>query len=116
MVQNIPLTINGGIGDDVLTGGRGNDTISGGTGDDLLAGGDAASTASQIGANQFDGGPGFDVILVKGAVPGAKGGYILVSDSIKKALPDGVPFPAAVRNGGAAETPADDAATEASEE
>jgi len=76
--------------------------------------GDVRVTAQNLEVVATD--PDRDVILVKGAVPGAKGGYILVSDSIKKALPDGVPFPAAVRNGGAAETPADDAATEASEE
>ena len=38
-----------------------------------------------------------DVILVRGAVPGSKGGYVLVSDAIKRQLPEGVPFPAAVR-------------------
>jgi len=42
------------------------------------------------------------VILVRGAIPGAKGGYVLVSDSLKRALPEGVPFPASIRsaNGG----------------
>lgn len=38
------------------------------------------------------------VILVKGAIPGAKGGYVLISDALKCALPEGVPFPAAVRS------------------
>ena len=33
------------------------------------------------------------LILVKGAVPGAEGGYVLVRDAIKKAAPKGVPVP-----------------------
>jgi large subunit ribosomal protein L3 len=49
------------------------------------------------------------LILVKGAVPGSKGGFILVSDAVKKPLPDGVPMPGAVRGGAAA---AEDAPTE----
>ena len=44
------------------------------------------------------------LIMVEGAVPGAKGGWILVRDAVKRALPDGVPTPGAFRkreNGGA---------------
>src|SRR5688500_2519402 len=37
------------------------------------------------------------LILVKGAVPGHDEGWVLVRDAIKKKLPDGVPFPAAIR-------------------
>jgi large subunit ribosomal protein L3 len=37
------------------------------------------------------------VILVKGAVPGAKGGWLLVRDAAKKAPPEGLPTPAAIR-------------------
>jgi hypothetical protein len=37
------------------------------------------------------------IILVKGAVPGSKGGYILVKDALKKELPDIAPVPAAIR-------------------
>src|SRR5215467_12136360 len=33
------------------------------------------------------------LILVEGAVPGAKGGWITVRDAVKKKLPDGVPKP-----------------------
>jgi large subunit ribosomal protein L3 len=44
------------------------------------------------------------LLLVSGGVPGSKGGFVLVSDALKKPVPDGVPFPAAVR-GGAAEEP-----------
>jgi large subunit ribosomal protein L3 len=41
------------------------------------------------------------VILVRGAVPGAEGGFVLVSDAFKRALPEGVPYPAAIRSNGA---------------
>ena len=34
------------------------------------------------------------VILLHGAVPGPKNGWVLISDAIKAKLPDGVPFPA----------------------
>jgi large subunit ribosomal protein L3 len=37
------------------------------------------------------------LILVEGAVPGAKGGWILVRDAVKKSLPAGVPKPGAFR-------------------
>ena len=33
------------------------------------------------------------IILIKGAVPGAKGGWVTLKDSIKKKLPDNIPFP-----------------------
>lgn len=37
------------------------------------------------------------LILLKGAVPGSEGGWILVRDAVKRPLPEGVPFPAALR-------------------
>jgi large subunit ribosomal protein L3 len=37
------------------------------------------------------------LILVKGAVPGAEGGYVKVRDAIKRPLPDAAPKPGAVR-------------------
>ena len=37
------------------------------------------------------------IILVKGAVPGSAGGWVLIRDAVKKKLPDGVPFPAGVK-------------------
>ena len=47
------------------------------------------------------------VILVKGAVPGAKGGWLLVRDAVKRALPKDAPKPGAIReNGKAAQAPA----------
>ncbi len=50
------------------------------------------------------------LILVNGSVPGAKGGYVLVSDAKKRRMPEGLPFPGAVRAAsGAPEEPAADA-------
>ena len=37
------------------------------------------------------------LLLVRGAVPGAKGGWVLISDAVKQPAPEDVPFPAAVR-------------------
>ncbi|MDA0653098.1 MAG: 50S ribosomal protein L3 [Proteobacteria bacterium] len=56
------------------------------------------------------------LLLIKGAVPGSKGGFVLVSDALKLPLPDGVPFPAATRGGAepqTAEVPAEDTVPEA---
>jgi large subunit ribosomal protein L3 len=51
------------------------------------------------------------LILVKGAIPGSKGGWVQLSDAVKKPLPDGVPMPGAFRaNGSADEQPAAEAA------
>lgn len=36
------------------------------------------------------------VLMIKGAVPGAAGGYVLVRDAIKRRRPEGAPFPAAL--------------------
>ncbi len=40
---------------------------------------------------------GRGLIMIKGAVPGARGGYVVISDAKKKRLPEGLPFPAALR-------------------
>lgn len=37
------------------------------------------------------------VVMVRGAVPGAKDGYVLINDAIKRKAPDKLPFPASVR-------------------
>ncbi|HEU0156449.1 MAG TPA: 50S ribosomal protein L3 [Stellaceae bacterium] len=37
------------------------------------------------------------VLMVKGAVPGSKGGYVRVSDAVKRKMPEGLPFPAGLR-------------------
>jgi large subunit ribosomal protein L3 len=54
------------------------------------------------------------LIMVKGSVPGSKGGWIYLSDAVKRKLPDNVPFPGSFRKRNAdAEAPAAEAATEA---
>jgi large subunit ribosomal protein L3 len=59
------------------------------------------------------------LIMVSGAVPGAKGGWVLLRDAIKKALPEDAPVPGAFRggNGGTAakggEAPAEEAQADA---
>ncbi len=52
------------------------------------------------------------LIMIRGAVPGAKGGFVLMRDAVKGKLPEGVPFPGAVRanDNGAAEAPAENGA------
>jgi large subunit ribosomal protein L3 len=50
------------------------------------------------------------LIFVHGAVPGAKEGYVLVSDAVKRACPPEAPFPAGVR--AAAEAPKDNESAE----
>jgi len=42
------------------------------------------------------------LIMVRGAVPGSKGGFVLVSDAVKHGLPKDAPFPASVKGSGAA--------------
>ena len=37
------------------------------------------------------------LVMIKGAVPGHKGGWVLVRDAIKRPLPDGVPMPGAFK-------------------
>ena len=37
------------------------------------------------------------LIMVKGAVPGSKGGWVLVRDAIKRAAPDTIPLPGSIR-------------------
>jgi len=42
------------------------------------------------------------LVLVRGAVPGAKGGWVLMRDAVKRALPKEAPRPGAFRKGGMA--------------
>ena len=37
------------------------------------------------------------IILLKGAVPGAKGSYVLIKDAVKNDVPDQAPFPASIK-------------------
>lgn len=53
-----------------------------------------------------------NLILVKGAVPGAKSAWVLISDAVKKPAPEGVPMPAGLRADGLA---AEKAAAEAAD-
>jgi large subunit ribosomal protein L3 len=50
------------------------------------------------------------LLLVKGAVPGSRGGYVRVTDAIKRTLPQDAPYPAGVA------APAADRAAEAGQE
>jgi large subunit ribosomal protein L3 len=47
--------------------------------------------------------------MIKGAVPGSKGGWVTVKDAVKKPMPENVPFPASLRSNEApvAEAPAE---------
>ena len=53
------------------------------------------------------------LIMVKGAVPGSKGGWVTIKDAVKKATPDNVILPAALRSAAKA---AHEAAMKAAEE
>jgi len=39
------------------------------------------------------------LIMIRGAVPGAKGGWVLLRDAVKRSLPETVPKPGAFRKG-----------------
>jgi len=52
------------------------------------------------------------LIMVKGAVPGSKGGWVTIKDAVKKAAPENVIYPAALRSAAAPATAAEDAAPE----
>ena len=53
------------------------------------------------------------LIMVRGGVPGPKGGMILISDAIKGKMPDDLPFPGALK---LSDAPAETEATESTEE
>ena len=57
------------------------------------------------------------LIMVKGAVPGSKGGWVTIKDAVKKKLPENVPFPAALKSAiaAAAEAPVAEAPAEGGE-
>lgn len=49
------------------------------------------------------------LLLIRGAIPGAKGGWVMVRDAVKRPAPEGVPSPAAFRpavGGGTGAAPA----------
>lgn len=56
------------------------------------------------------------LLLIKGAVPGPKGGWLLIRDAIKKPAPEDAPFPASLRAAPeAAAAPAEEPAAEPAE-
>jgi large subunit ribosomal protein L3 len=55
------------------------------------------------------------LIMIRGAVPGAKGGWVLLRDAVKRALPDGAPKPGAFRKNGDDKKPAKEAKPEVAE-
>lgn len=55
------------------------------------------------------------VVLVRGAVPGAKNGWVLIKDAVKKPLPDDLPLPGAIRGAQGAEQQEDAAQSESEE-
>ncbi|EEW23974.1 50S ribosomal protein L3 [Rhodobacter ferrooxidans] len=54
------------------------------------------------------------LIMIKGAVPGSKGGWVTIKDAVKKAAPAGLPLPAAIRSAQVA-APAAEVAVEGGE-
>ncbi len=55
------------------------------------------------------------LIAVKGSIPGAKGSIVLIKDAVKKPVPEGVPFPAAIFGAKAAKEAAEAAEKAAAE-
>ncbi len=53
------------------------------------------------------------LIMVKGAVPGSKGGWVTINDAVKKPMPDNVILPAALKSDAAAAAKAAEEAAEA---
>ena len=57
------------------------------------------------------------IIMIKGAVPGSKGGWVTVKDAMKKPVPENVILPAALRSAGEeAKRLAEEAAAQAAAE
>jgi large subunit ribosomal protein L3 len=56
------------------------------------------------------------LLLVKGAVPGVRGGYVRVTDAVKRALPQEAPYPAGLAKADGAVPPAEAGAAEAGPE
>ena len=78
--------------------------------------GDARTTIQNLEVVSVDMARG--LVLIKGGVPGAAGGYVLVSDAVKRARPEAAPYPAALKDiegplEEAAEAPATDAQVDA---
>ncbi len=54
------------------------------------------------------------LVLIKGSVPGSKGGWVMITDAVKKQLPESAPFPASIvkRDEVKAAAPAEEAPVE----
>jgi large subunit ribosomal protein L3 len=52
------------------------------------------------------------LIMVKGAVPGTKGGWVTIKDAVKKPFPENAVLPAALKSAAAAAAPATEAPAE----
>jgi large subunit ribosomal protein L3 len=69
--------------------------------------GDARVTTQNLKIVQTDEARG--LIMIRGAIPGAPGNWVLIRDAVKKKQPKDLPFPAAVRGAGQAAAPAGEA-------
>lgn len=76
--------------------------------------GDVSVTTQNLRVVKTD--PERGLIMIRGAVPGAKGGWVLLRDAVKRALPDGAPIPGAFRKGADEKTPVKEPEAEASAE
>ena len=56
--------------------------------------GDAKRTVQNIKVHAVDSDRG--LVLVRGSVPGAKGGFVLISDACKEPVPDNAPYPCGI--------------------
>lgn len=56
------------------------------------------------------------IIAVKGGVPGAEGGYVLIKDAVKTARPENAPFPAGLANTSSAKPSAEAPESSSNEE
>ena len=70
--------------------------------------GDARVTTQNLLVVKTD--PERGLIMVRGAVPGAKGGWVALSDAIKRKLPEDAPVPGAFKLSEGGEKPAEEAA------
>ena len=75
--------------------------------------GDRRVTVHNLEVVQTDAARG--LILIRGAVPGAKGGYVLIRDAVRKPQPDGLPYPAALTSAAATDATAGPAGDGASQ-
>jgi large subunit ribosomal protein L3 len=64
--------------------------------------GDVSVTTQNLRVVKTD--PERGLIMIRGAVPGSKGGWVLLRDAVKRALPDAAPKPGAFRKGAGEES------------